>query len=212
VLAVAALGELSSLRAAAAARAASSGDPGSPWHAIDTWWLNSDQYALALTFEAGGSVYPVTVRTAGPAVLLRLGERELAARVTLAGSELRVQLDGHAFEAGFVAEGEERYVFCGGALHRLRLLDPLAHSGDEEPRAGHLMAPMSGAVVAVLVKPGEAVPKGAPLLVLEAMKMEHTITAPAAGTVSAVHFHQGEQVAEGAVLIDLDDGAQTQAT
>ncbi len=111
-----------------------------------------------------------------------------------------------------MAQGEERYVFCGGELHRLRLIDPLAHSGEEEVHAGHLMAPMSGAVVAVLVKPGEAVAKGAPLLVLEAMKMEHTITAPAAGTVSSVHFRQGEQVAEGAVLIDLDDGAPTPAT
>jgi 3-methylcrotonyl-CoA carboxylase alpha subunit len=211
VLAVAALGELSGLRAAAAARAATSGDPGSPWHAIDTWWLNSDPYALALTFEAGGSAYPVTVRTAGSAVLLRLGERELTAQVTSAGSELRVQLDGSAFEAGFVAEGEERYVFCGGAMQRLRLLDPLAHSGTEEPHAGHLTAPMSGSVVAVLVQPGAVVPKGAPLLILEAMKMEHTITAPAAGTVTAVHYHPGEQVAEGADLIDLDGDAATPA-
>ncbi|HEV3241567.1 MAG TPA: biotin carboxylase N-terminal domain-containing protein [Casimicrobiaceae bacterium] len=212
VLAVAALGELARTRAAAAAAARIQGDPASPWHSIETWWLNSDEHAIVLTFEAAGATYPVRLRTAGQAVALQLGENAFAASVAAAGSGIRVQLDGIEFAAEVVAQGEERYVFCGGALHRLRLLDPLAHSGDEEPRAGHLMAPMSGAVVAVLVKPGEAVPKGAPLLVLEAMKMEHTITAPAAGTVSAVHFHQGEQVAEGAVLIDLDDGAQTQAT
>ena len=57
------------------------------------------------------------------------------------------------------------------------------------------MAPMSGTVVAVLVKPGETVSKGAALLILEAMKMEHTITAPAAGTVSAVNYRAGDQVA-----------------
>jgi len=65
--------------------------------------------------------------------------------------------------------------------------------------------------IAVLVQPGAAVPKGAPLLILEAMKMEHTITAPAAGTVSAVHYRPGEQVAEGAALIDLDGDATTPA-
>ena len=63
---------------------------------------------------------------------------------------------------------------------------------------------MSGTIVAVLVKAGDSVARGAPLLILEAMKMEHTITAPDAGTVSAVHYRQGDQVSEGADLIDVD--------
>ena len=96
-------------------------------------------------------------------------------------------------------------------MHRLRLVDPLAHAGTEEAHAGHLAAPMSGTVVAVLVRPGAVVAKGAPLLVLEAMKMEHTITAPAAGTVSAIHYQAGEQVAEGADLVDLDGAAAAPA-
>jgi 3-methylcrotonyl-CoA carboxylase alpha subunit len=62
---------------------------------------------------------------------------------------------------------------------------------------------MSGTIVAVLVKVGDSVARGAQLLILEAMKMEHTITAPAAGTVSAVHYREGDQVREGADLIDV---------
>jgi 3-methylcrotonyl-CoA carboxylase alpha subunit len=204
VLAIAALGELRSLRAAAAARARASGDPWSPWHGVDTWWLNSGEHAIMLTLEAGGVAYPVRVRTRGNAVALNVGGRDIAATVAPAGAELRVQLDGVDLAADVVAQGEERYVFCGGESYRLRLVDPLAHAGEEEPHGGHLAAPMSGTVVAVLVKPGEAVSKGAPLLILEAMKMEHTITAPAAGTVSAVNYRPGDQVAEGADLIDLD--------
>ncbi|HET9764671.1 MAG TPA: acetyl-CoA carboxylase biotin carboxyl carrier protein subunit, partial [Casimicrobiaceae bacterium] len=69
---------------------------------------------------------------------------------------------------------------------------------------GHLAAPMSGTVISVLVKAGDAVAKGAPLLILEAMKMEHTIAAPTAGKVSALNYRAGEQVAEGAGLIDID--------
>ena len=111
-----------------------------------------------------------------------------------------------------MARGEERYVFCEGVAYRLRLVDPMLHSGEEEPHAGHLMAPMSGTVVAVLVKPGASVTKGAALLVLEAMKMEHTITAPAAGIVSAVNYRAGDQVAEGADLIDLDGGPESSST
>ena len=62
---------------------------------------------------------------------------------------------------------------------------------------------MSGSIVAVLVQAGDTVARGAPLLILEAMKMEHTIFAPGAGTVTAVHYRQGDQVREGVDLIDI---------
>ena len=63
---------------------------------------------------------------------------------------------------------------------------------------------MPGKVIALLAKPGAAVDKGAPLLVLEAMKMEHTISAPRAGTVKAFRYAAGDQVAEGAALVDFE--------
>jgi 3-methylcrotonyl-CoA carboxylase alpha subunit len=85
------------------------------------------------------------------------------------------------------------------------LFDPLAHAADDGAAAGHLTAPMSGAIVAVMVKAGDQVARGAPLIVLEAMKMEHTIVAPAAGVVAGVHFRVGDRVAEGAALVDLED-------
>jgi 3-methylcrotonyl-CoA carboxylase alpha subunit len=207
VLAAAALGELARLRADAAARAAASSDPWSPWHAIDTWWLNTDDHALALSFEVDGVAHRTRVRTAGDDAALTIGERELRASVASEGDELRLRLDESIFTATIVTRNEERYVFCGGEMTRLRLVDPLAHFGEEEPRGGHLMAPMSGTVVAVLVKPGDAVARGAPLMILEAMKMEHTIASPAAGTVSAVNFREGDQVSEGADLIAVDDAA-----
>ena len=63
---------------------------------------------------------------------------------------------------------------------------------------------MPGTVVRVLVEAGQSVEAGAPLMLLEAMKMEHTIKAPAAGTVSAVNFAAGDQVSEGVDLLVLD--------
>jgi len=63
-------------------------------------------------------------------------------------------------------------------------------------------------VVTVLVKAGDAVARGAPLMILEAMKMEHTIAAPAGGTISVVNYRQGDQVAEGADLIVIGDAPQ----
>jgi 3-methylcrotonyl-CoA carboxylase alpha subunit len=63
---------------------------------------------------------------------------------------------------------------------------------------------MPGRIVRQSIGPGELVKRGAPLLVLEAMKMEHTVTAPTDGRVRAVHFAEGDQVEEGAVLLDFD--------
>jgi 3-methylcrotonyl-CoA carboxylase alpha subunit len=73
---------------------------------------------------------------------------------------------------------------------------------DEGP-AGALEAPMPGRVAAVLVAAGQAVKKGAPLMLLEAMKMEHSITAPLAGTIEAVHYAAGDQVEAGATLLSI---------
>ena len=63
---------------------------------------------------------------------------------------------------------------------------------------------MPGKIIAVMVKPGQKVDKGAPLVILEAMKMEHTIAAPADGVVKEVHYAPGEQVLEGAELIAFE--------
>jgi 3-methylcrotonyl-CoA carboxylase alpha subunit len=63
---------------------------------------------------------------------------------------------------------------------------------------------MPGKVIAWLAQPNTDVEKGAPLLILEAMKMEHTITAPTAGKLRGFRFAVGEQVTEGAELVDFD--------
>ena len=61
--------------------------------------------------------------------------------------------------------------------------------------------------MSVLVRPGEKVEKGKALIVLEAMKMEHTIAAPIAGVVTAVNYGVGDRVPEGADLVDLDESS-----
>jgi 3-methylcrotonyl-CoA carboxylase alpha subunit len=71
----------------------------------------------------------------------------------------------------------------------------------EEASAGKLTAPMPGKVIAIHVTPGMQVKVGDPLLVVEAMKMEHTITAPFDGEVFEINYAQGEQVNEGDQLI-----------
>ena len=159
----------------------------------------------ASSFADGETRHVVSVRGDGAPWRVTLPSGELAATVTATDRRLDIAAGGAEFHATVVPHGEERHVFCRGAHRKLVLADPLAHAGEEEPHGGHLTAPMSGTVVAALVKPGDKVERGAPLVILEAMKMEHTIAAPAAGVVAAVHYRAGDRVAEGADLVDLDD-------
>jgi 3-methylcrotonyl-CoA carboxylase alpha subunit len=83
----------------------------------------------------------------------------------------------------------------------LTLVDIIAQSGQHEAAGGKLTAPMPGKVIAVSAVAGAKVARGAALMVMEAMKMEHTIVAPADGIVAEVLYAVGDQVAEGAELV-----------
>ena len=87
---------------------------------------------------------------------------------------------------------------------RLTVLDPMAGAGEGASGSGRLTAPMPGRVAAISVRVGEKVGRGATLMALEAMKMEHAIAAPADGVVAAINYAVGDLVEDGAELIRLD--------
>jgi 3-methylcrotonyl-CoA carboxylase alpha subunit len=107
-------------------------------------------------------------------------------------------------------EAGQLHIVIGDDDYRLRRRDPLRSSADAYVAEASLAAPMPGRVIAQLVTPGSAVAKGAALLILEAMKMEHTICAPADGTVRGYRAAVGEQVTEGVELIDFEASAVAQ--
>jgi len=92
-------------------------------------------------------------------------------------------------------------------LQAVRLYDPIAEVEASHQQHGGLTAPMNGSIVRVLVGTGQQVDAGTALVVLEAMKMEHSIRAPHAGTVKALYCREGEMVSEGAVLVELEDAS-----
>ena len=106
-------------------------------------------------------------------------------------------------DASVVVAGEKRHVFLDGRSYPLARIDPLYQGSEGQGAEGGLVAPMPGKVIAWLAQPGTEVAKGTPLLILEAMKMEHTITAPSAGKLKGFRFAVGEQVTEGAELVDF---------
>ena len=109
--------------------------------------------------------------------------------------------DGRTCLAHAAKVGDVWWVHLNGRTYKWERIEP-GSSGTEDE--GGLVAPMPGKVLEVLVAQGDVVEAGTPLMVLEAMKMEHRIVAAADGTVVAVHYEAGDQVAQGAVLLDLE--------
>ena len=204
-LLAAALAEVLALMRDRADTARASGDPHSPWHVVDPWWPNSTAHAISLVLAGGDTQYRIALRLDGGAWRVTLPSGEITARVSERDGRLVIVTPDTESVVTVVRDSDRRHIFERDGRAMLALVDPLAHAGVEDAHGGHLTAPMSGMVVAVMVKAGDAVAKGAPLMILEAMKMEHTIAAPAAGIVTAVNFGAGDRVKEGADLVDIDD-------
>ncbi|HNM56105.1 MAG TPA: ATP-grasp domain-containing protein, partial [Thauera aminoaromatica] len=207
VLQIAALAELLRDAAFADRRAARGADPASPWHARDGWRMNATA-CRSLLFRHGESERAVEVAYLPGAWRLTVGSSSVVARGELnPRGLLRVELDGTRMDATVIAAAGRRHVFARGRAWQLAAVDPLHHGGEGGGAEGGLMAPMPGKVIALVAAEGAKVEKGAPLLILEAMKMEHTITAPAAGTVKAFRFGVGDQVGDGAELVEFEAAA-----
>jgi acetyl-CoA carboxylase biotin carboxylase subunit len=101
-----------------------------------------------------------------------------------------------------IGAGRDFVVFEDGEPYALGL--PKAEAGTEEAGDGQIESSMPGLIIDVAVKAGDTVAKGAPLVVLEAMKMEHTLTAPFDGTVASVAVKKGDRVAEHVLLVKLE--------
>jgi 3-methylcrotonyl-CoA carboxylase alpha subunit len=123
----------------------------------------------------------------------------------LGGDRYDVTLGTERHTLAVYLRGERVAVFGAEGSLDLQEFDPIAHAGDVAGTGGRLTAPMPGKVIAFLAQAGDAVTAGQPLAVMEAMKMEHTITAPRAGTVAELMYAVGDQVAEGGELLRLAD-------
>jgi 3-methylcrotonyl-CoA carboxylase alpha subunit len=176
-------------------------DPWSPWGRSPGWRLNRDAYVdVALDeikvrahFRAGGFMLDLpeggSLSVSGTcgedgAIAARLDQRSLSARAVFGDRTLTV--------------------FALGDETTFSLPDPLAVGGTETA-TGKLVSPMPGQVTKLFVELGQSVEKGAPLIVIEAMKMEHTITAPKKGKVAKLPYAVGDLVPDAAELLVLDD-------
>jgi 3-methylcrotonyl-CoA carboxylase alpha subunit len=185
-------------------RASSGADRFSPWACPDGWRLNGAPAPLSLHFRHGAEQLTVDATAEGRGWRLHIGKRDCeAAAEHIADDELAVTLDGGRRMARVLEHADELAVFLDGESWQFTVIDPLAPAAGADIAGGRLTAPMPGRVVQLLVAAGETVRQGQAMMVIEAMKMEHTIAAPRDGVVEAVHYAAGDPVEEGAELIAL---------
>ncbi|MFZ6751553.1 acetyl/propionyl/methylcrotonyl-CoA carboxylase subunit alpha [Undibacterium sp. Ren11W] len=174
-----------------------------PWQSSQGWRMNSNpQRALQFDEEAQGHQVQVTylehswqVQAGTASALVTLAKAE--------GSDITLKIGEQTVQGTVVRDGEYFHVFSQGAHTNLHYKDALAHAGEAEAEGGRLTAPMPGKIVAVMVQAGQEVKKGDALVIMEAMKMEHTIAAPHEGVVDEVLYAIGDQVTEGAPLLSF---------
>ena len=111
-----------------------------------------------------------------------------------------VSTDGSVFFAHSAKVGDTWWIHIGGHTFCIDHIEPGAAEEDE---GSGLTAPMPGKVLQVLVEVGQRVEAGQPLMILEAMKMEHRIVASQEGSVSEIYFSEGDQVQQGVPLLEL---------
>jgi 3-methylcrotonyl-CoA carboxylase alpha subunit len=149
----------------------------SPWQRADAWTLQASHQAYVRLVDTDGITHVVRW-SVNPAV----ETAAIPATCRIEADRVSVWLDGEWHRFARVGESG----------------DAAAHAGEETVRA-----PMPGMVLALKVGDGDDVRRGQALLVLEAMKMEHTLTAGAAGTVTEVRVKAGQRVREGEVLLSV---------
>ena len=178
-----------------------------PWSRTDGWRLHGRSRRF-LEFEHAGDVHPVTLERTheGLPVMTWAGERLALGLRALGEQRHEVTLAGHRHTLTVRAAGVRLAVFGESGSTLLSLVDPIART-PQSAEAGGLTAPMPGKLLSLLVTAGQTVQRGQALAVLEAMKMEHTISAPRDGVVSELLHAVGDQVLEGAELLRLQAGA-----
>ncbi|MGE0231624.1 MAG: acetyl-CoA carboxylase biotin carboxylase subunit [Flavobacteriaceae bacterium] len=197
------IGDLAAAAACVLARAPAAA-PASPWDAQDGWMLAGER-RRRLVFDTGeGTAEAIVVYRRGGLVLEADGEA-LPLRFNRRSDGMLDVFAGDLKETiSAVWNGEALEFVTPRARFSWTLVDLMRGEDLDAIAGGHLRAPMPGAIREILAAPGDVVKRGAPVLVMEAMKMEHTLRAPADGRLVALKYAVGDFVEEGADLAEIE--------
>jgi 3-methylcrotonyl-CoA carboxylase alpha subunit len=186
--------------------AAAAADPYSPWARADAWRIGHPGKRL-LRLQSGSVRRDFAAY--GSAGGYRIGEAGQDQSHTVEGarltdaSTLHLRIDGRGAGIGCQRDGDDLWIHVDGRRYLLHSDPPFAFEGEDSAGDDRLRAPMPGRIIALRAAAGDSVEDDAPLLVMEAMKMEITLRAPRAGTVETISVTEGEFVEADTVLVTL---------
>jgi 3-methylcrotonyl-CoA carboxylase alpha subunit len=179
-------------------------DAYSPWLQSDAWSC-IDKGRWPLEFSMGDNQYSLAVTTDGLTHKIKIDDTELKLSVTFANdNNVSVTINNAKHEATVVAIDNQYTIYFKGHKYELTLIEPDLGVMEENNHSGY-SAPMNGTLISVLIEKGSSVIEGQTLVIMEAMKMEHSIKAHADGIVQAVFFNEGELLSEGDIMIQLEE-------
>ena len=179
-------------------------DPWSPWQDKSGWRLNqAPRHRIRLSQET--EHYDVQVSRNGPRWQVTFDEKkfDVSAR-WLDHTHLQIEVGSSLLTIPVLIENDVISIWYGQREWRFMRYNPMQALDHEGEAANQFVAPMPGAIISLPVAAGDTVEIGDTLLVMEAMKMEHSMVAPVKATVSEVFFAVGDQVEEGDRLIILE--------
>ncbi|WP_345796506.1 acetyl/propionyl/methylcrotonyl-CoA carboxylase subunit alpha [Castellaniella sp. MT123] len=182
--------------------------PASPWRQVDGWRIGGVYERILPLQDAQGERH-IRLRRDGAAWSLAVDQGDFQPLSWQADAQhprhLRIQLADREIRGEVYLQGLRLDIFTDGRRSTLEWRDPIALArADADDAGGGLTAPMPGKILSVAVATGDVVKQGQALVVMEAMKMEHTIEAPHDGVVQEVFYAVGDQVTEGVTLIALE--------
>ncbi|PID54782.1 MAG: 3-methylcrotonyl-CoA carboxylase [Gammaproteobacteria bacterium] len=182
-------------------------DPFSPWQEHNAWRLNK-LHMHKLTLNYKGSELAAQILQDGDNYQVTINDVTQTISVTEGSQGWHFTQDGHRQTVQLASGDEHCTLYCGP--QHITFEEVLPDTGEHAlgDNANALCAPMNGTIVALLAEPGQSVEKGTPLLLMEAMKMEHSINAPEDGSVGEFFYQPGELVDGGAPLLDFQAAAE----
>ena len=185
---------------------ARSTDPWSPWNAGNAWRLNEPGVHTG-GIVVNGEDFDVPVEEIGTEnnrrFRITVEGKSVVAAGELNGNDLYADIDGHRRRVVVVPHDGQFTLFSEKGAMQFSMRQPDYGEDDAGSGPGAFAAPMSGIVVKLLVEAGVEVEKGQPVIIMEAMKMEHTLCAPFDGSVVEFFFQAGDQVGGGAELLEF---------
>jgi 3-methylcrotonyl-CoA carboxylase alpha subunit len=177
-------------------------DSHSPWQSNDGWRANSANInSFGLAFK--DQQFDITIENNGNQYAITTNKTSVAASGTIANNVLTACINGHHVKATVFRSGTDIYIYTADHHSQFELRLPDLGADSLDAGGGALTAPMPGTIVELLVAIDQTVAAGDALLVMEAMKMEHTITAPRNGKVIEFFYQSGDLVNNNAVLLDF---------